>query len=109
MYKEKERLVSYQRQLELYAHLVEEKTGKTVSRMHLYYTGENQGSPYVTFAKNNEQIDETVEQLDKVISRIESKNYDMTCRPDKLCLECDMRFYCNRKNWHFKDKVIDNE
>lgn len=109
LYKEKERLVSYQRQLELYAHLVEEKTGKTVSRMHLYYTGENQGSPYVTFAKNNEQIDQTVEQLDKVISRIESKNYDMTCRPDKLCLECDMRFYCNRKNWHFKDKVVDNE
>ena len=30
----------YKRQLEVYAHLVEEKTGKNVSKMHLYYTVE---------------------------------------------------------------------
>lgn len=101
LFKEKDRLESYKRQLQLYAHLVEEKTGKKVSKMHLYYTGENNGSPYVSFDKNNDQIDKTLQQFEKVISRIEAKNYDMSCRPDKLCLECDMRFYCNKKNWKF--------
>ncbi|EMJ3295927.1 ATP-dependent helicase [Acinetobacter baumannii] len=99
--KEKSRLETYQRQLQLYAHLLEEKTGQTVSRMHLYYTGESDGSPYVSFDKKTEQIERTVKQFDQVVSRIEAKDYGMTCRPDKLCPNCDMRFYCDRKNWNF--------
>ncbi len=99
--KEKSRLETYQRQLQLYAHLLEEKTGQIVSRMHLYYTGESDGSPYVSFDKKTEQIERTVKQFDQVVSRIEAKDYGMTCRPDKLCPNCDMRFYCDRKNWNF--------
>ena len=40
MEKDRERLHQYRKQLEVYAHLVEERTGQTVSRTHLYYTGE---------------------------------------------------------------------
>ena len=92
---------THQRQLQLYAHLLEEKTGQTVSRMHLYYTGESDGSPYVSFEKKTDQIEKTVKQFDQVVARIEAKDYGMTCRPDKLCPNCDMRFYCDRKNWNF--------
>lgn len=46
----------YRRQLEVYAHLIEEKTGKKVSKMHLYYTGEDNGVPTVTFNKSTEMI-----------------------------------------------------
>ena len=48
-----------------------------------------------------EQIDKTVKEFDKVVDKIEAKDYSMSCRPDKLCPNCDMRFYCNRKNWKF--------
>ena len=41
----------YQHQLEVYAHLVEERTGQKVSRMHLYYTGEDGGNPYVALPR----------------------------------------------------------
>lgn len=41
MEKDRDRLRQYQHQLEVYAHLVEERTGQKVSRMHLYYTGED--------------------------------------------------------------------
>ena len=46
----------YKRQLEVYAHLVEEKTGKKVSRMHLYYTGEENGKPIISFEKSKDSI-----------------------------------------------------
>ena len=36
--RQRERLERYRRQLHIYAHLVEERTGQKVSRMHLYYT-----------------------------------------------------------------------
>ena len=45
-----------------YAHLVEEKTGKKVSKMHLYYTGEENGVPTVTFDKSTELIDKTIKE-----------------------------------------------
>ena len=48
-----------------------------------------------------DQIEKTVKQFDQVVARIEAKDYGMTCRPDKLCPNCDMRFYCDRKNWNF--------
>ena len=54
---ESESIERYRRQLEVYAHLVEERTGKNVSKMHLYYTGEIKGEPTVTFEKSKESID----------------------------------------------------
>lgn len=50
---ETEEIKRYRRQLEAYAYLIEEKTGKKVSKMHLYYTGEENGVPTVTFNKSN--------------------------------------------------------
>lgn len=59
MEKDRERLRQYQHQLEVYAHLVEERTGQKVSRMHLYYTGEDGGNPYVSFSKDDRAIGKT--------------------------------------------------
>jgi len=87
----------YQRQLEIYAHLVEEKTGKKVSKMHLYYTGTKNDKPYVTFERNSENIGKTVAAFDSVVQKIESKNYAMNCRPIKVCNDCDFKGYCNNK------------
>ena len=102
MEKDRERLRQYQHQLEVYAHLVEERTGQKVSRMHLYYTGEDGGNPYVSFSKDDRAIGKTIARFDDIVARIERQDYQIAARPAKLCLSCDMRAYCDNKNWKFR-------
>lgn len=102
MEKDRERLRQYQSQLEVYAHLVEERTGQKVSRMHLYYTGEDGGNPYVSFSKDDRAIGKTIARFDDIVARIEQQDYQIAARPAKLCLSCDMRAYCDNKNWKFR-------
>lgn len=102
MEKDRERLRQYQSQLEVYAHLVEERTGQKVSRMHLYYTGEDGGNPYVSFSKDDRAIGKTIARFDDIVARIERQDYGIATRPAKLCLSCDMRAYCDNKNWEFR-------
>ena len=102
MEKDRDRLRQYQSQLEVYAHLVEERTGQKVSRMHLYYTGEDGGNPYVSFSKDDRAIGKTIARFDDIVARIERQDYGITARPAKLCQSCDMRAYCDNKNWKFR-------
>ena len=102
MEKDRDRLRQYQSQLEVYAHLVEERTGQKVSRMHLYYTGEDGGNPYVSFSKDDRAIGKTIARFDDIVARIEQQDYQIAARPAKLCLSCDMRAYCDNKNWNFR-------
>lgn len=103
MEKDRDRLRQYQSQLEVYAHLIEERTGQKVSRMHLYYTGEQDGNPYVSFAKDDRAIGRTVARFDEIVHRIETADYRIAARPDRLCENCDMRAYCDAKNWNFRE------
>lgn len=102
MEKDRDRLRQYQHQLEVYAHLVEERTGQKVSRMHLYYTGEDGGNPYVSFTKDERAIGKTIARFDDIVARIERQDYAIAVRPAKLCQSCDMRAYCDNKNWKFR-------
>jgi DNA helicase-2/ATP-dependent DNA helicase PcrA len=102
MEKDRSRLKQYQHQLEVYAHLVEERTGQKVSRMHLYYTGEDGGNPYVSFNKDDRAIGKTIAQFDDIVARIERKDYGIVARPAKLCQSCDIRPYCDNKSWKFR-------
>jgi len=102
MEKDRDRLRQYQHQLEVYAHLVEERTGQKVSRMHLYYTGEDGGNPYVSFNKDDRAIGKTIARFDNIVARIEKQDYGITARPAKLCQSCDIRAYCDNKNWKFR-------
>lgn len=65
--------------------------------MHLYYTGEVSGNPHVTFDYKKDKIDNTIKEFDKIVGKIEEKDFDMsnTKKTDQLCGNCDMRFYCN--------------
>ena len=86
----------YKRQLEVYAHLVEEKTGKSVSRMHLYYTGEEGENPTVTFEKSQDAIEKTISEFDKVVAKIQNHEFSTEAKNKKSCLNCDMRYYCKK-------------
>jgi DNA helicase-2/ATP-dependent DNA helicase PcrA len=91
----------YRRQLEVYAHLVEQRTSHKVSKMHLHYPKEENGSPYITFNKNEHTINKTIETFDKVVENIEKKNFDNSHikRNTKQCGDCDMRYYCNPRQY----------
>ena len=94
---DRERVDRYRRQLEVYAHIIGERTGQTISKMHLYYTGEDDSNPYVSFEKDVHSIDQTMKTFDGIVARIESKDFGIESRPEGLCRNCDMKAYCDAK------------
>jgi DNA helicase II / ATP-dependent DNA helicase PcrA len=103
MEKDAERIQHHKRQLEVYAHLIEERTDHKVSKMHLYFTGVESGVPTISFNKDGKSIGSTVKVFDDIVNRIESKDFGIAERPAKTCVDCDMKAYCDRKNWKFKE------
>ena len=87
----------YRRQLEVYAHIIEGRTGHKVSKMHLYYTGKGDGNPYVSFDKDARSIDQTMAMFDGIVARIEDRDFEIASRPEGLCGNCDMKAYCDAK------------
>lgn len=100
--KDRAKLNQYRRQLEVYAHIIEERTGLVVSRTHLYYTSEEGGNPYISFDKNSRSVDRTIAVFDQVVHRIEAKDFAIPERPAKACSTCDLRYYCDAKEWTFQ-------
>ena len=92
---DRERINRYRRQLEVYAHIIEGRTGHRISKLHLYCTGEKNSNPYITFNKDSLSIDQTMEAFDGIVARIENKDFEIAVRPDQLCRNCDMKAYCD--------------
>lgn len=95
--KDYERIQRYKKQLEVYAHLVEERTGHTVSRMLLYYTGEESGVPTIPFSRNKDNIDTTIREFDEIVHKIKSKDFSCRSKNQITCDNCDFRYYCVNK------------
>jgi len=94
--KDREKLKRYKRQLEIYAHIVQGKYGKPVSKMHLFYTGTEDGSPFVSYDFNSKSIAKTIADVDAVVEKIEHKDFTRVGERDpKKCSECDFRHFCN--------------
>lgn len=87
-------LETYRKQLMLYAHLIEEKTGRKVGRMRLYYTGEESGNPEITFSHDEGSIESVAREFDDVAHKIMRKVYGSRATNGRLCENCDFRFYC---------------
>ena len=95
--RQRERLERYRRQLHIYAHLVEERTGQKVSRMHLYYTGEDGGVPTVTFPYTKTAVEGTMAVFDDTVHKIMKKDFHRCAEDRKVCEGCDFRFYCKNE------------
>ena len=89
------RLERYRRQLEVYGHIVAERYGHEVSRLHLFYTGENVGNPYISWPNDLMRLDATVSGIDSVVRMIEGKEFEVAERPERLCKNCDMQWHCD--------------
>lgn len=97
MFKSSELLEQYRRQLHLYAYLVEERTGHKVSKMHLYYTGEDSGVPTISYNYTKTAIDGTISSFDDTVRKIMKKDFSRSASDTKICKECDFRNYCLNK------------
>ncbi|MCG6150300.1 ATP-dependent helicase [Leptospira levettii] len=91
-----ERLEHFRRQMEVYSFIVEERLGKKVSKIHLFFTGEKDGNPMVSYPLNQTSTQKTIREFDQIVDKIEQKDFRITKRPERLCPECDMRRYCDR-------------
>jgi DNA helicase-2/ATP-dependent DNA helicase PcrA len=96
LFSDSQKIERYKRQLQVYAYLVEERTGNKVSQMHIYYTGEDNGKPTISFPYRKSDITQTIDDFDTVVHHIIHKEFPQTARSAKTCAECDFRFYCNK-------------
>lgn len=92
--KDKDKIEQYRKQLEVYAHIVQERTGYKISKLHLYYTGEMNGVPRISFNNNKDSIENTIKEFEEVVLKIKNKEFCNKSKSNKLCQNCDMRFYC---------------
>lgn len=96
MKKHPERVEQYKKQLEVYAYLMEQRYGKKVSRMHLYYTSTLEENPMISFEWKKEDIEQTVEEITKTVEQIEKKEFEGKGQNQNTCKFCDMKYVCGK-------------
>lgn len=97
MIKMRERLEHYRRQLQLYAYLIEQRTGQKVSKMHIYYTAEENSNPMITYPYTRTAVEGTVAAFDDTVQKILKKDFNHRCSDANTCRNCDFRYYCQNK------------
>ena len=84
------------RQLEIYAYLIEKRYGIKIKGMKVYYTGEKNGVPTISFRKDERHIKETISTFKNVVDKIERKEFNSKCSDLNICKNCDLRHFCKR-------------
>jgi DNA helicase-2/ATP-dependent DNA helicase PcrA len=87
---------TYYKQLCIYAHLLEKRSGRQPDRLVIYWTGESEKSRAVmSFAYDPKDVEDAVKHFDEVVREIQSQNFLVTAPPDtKVCAECDFKSLC---------------
>lgn len=87
---------TYYKQLCIYAHLLEKRTGRKPDRLIIYWTGEeDRNKALMTFAYDPQDVDQAVNHFDDVVKEIQAQNFTVVSPPEKkVCDECDFRNLC---------------
>lgn len=87
---------TYYKQLCIYAHLLEKRTGRKPDRLIIYWTGEeDRNKALMTFAFDPQDVNQAVSHFDDVVKEIQAQNFTVTSPPEKkVCDECDFRNLC---------------
>lgn len=93
---DRDKLERYHRQLEIYAYIIEHKFGLKVSKMHLYYTGTENSSPWISYDYKNEEIQEAIRGFSSIVDKIQNKEFNCATNSLKSCRGCDFKYYCGR-------------
>ncbi len=92
-----DKLEQYQRQLDIYAYLVENQDHKKrqVLRACLYLTSRKK-NPLLVLQRQDKNLN--MEPLNQIVTKIEAREFDITQRPEKTCQTCEMTFYCDAQS-----------
>ena len=91
-----ELLAAYERQLCTYAHVLEQRRGRHVDRLLLYWTSEpRKDDALMTLPYRPERVAEAGRRFDDTVRRIQSGAFAVTTPPEAaICQECDLRALC---------------
>ena len=97
MERDKEQIQRYKRQLQIYAYIIEQKTGKPVDRLRLYYTGDDtDGVPEIVFKNEPAKVKETIGEFTDIVHKIQCRDYTTRSTSQTLCNNCDLRHFCKK-------------
>jgi DNA helicase-2/ATP-dependent DNA helicase PcrA len=87
---------SYYKQLCIYAHIFQNRSGLTPSRLVLYWTGEaNRNDARMVFEFNAGDVSAATEHFESVVRAIQARDFHVSEPPAKeVCSECDFKVLC---------------
>ena len=91
-----ELIAAYERQLCTYAHILEQRRGKHVDRLLLYWTAEaRKENALMALPYRPQRVDEAGRHFDDTVRRILAGEFSVTAPPEAaICQECDLRTLC---------------
>ena len=89
-------LSSYQRQLCTYAHVMEQRYGRQVNRLLLYWTSEqDKDHALMTLPYDPQMAEEAGLYFDQTVQLIQAHEFSISKLPErKICAECDLISMC---------------
>jgi len=92
-----ELIAAYERQLCLYAHILEQRYGHRVDRLMLYWTSEpTKEDALMVLPYEPRKVEEAGRYFDQVVARIQAKEFKVKAPPEPgICKECDLRLLCH--------------
>ncbi len=93
-------IAAYERQLCTYAHILEQRHGKRVDRLCLYWTSElRKEDALMILPYDPRKVEEAGMHFDEIIRRIQQHEFNVIMPPEaKICKECDLRKLCRSDN-----------
>ncbi len=89
-------IAAYERQLCTYAHILEQRYGRRVDRLMLYWTSEpRKEDALMVLPYDPKRVEEAGRHFDETVRRIQAKEFAVTTPPEPaICRECDLRTLC---------------
>ena len=90
-------VAAYERQLCTYAHILEQRHGRHVDRMLLYWTAEpRREDALMVVPYDPSRVDEAGRYFDRVVGLIQARAFSIEVPPEPgICKECDLRQLCH--------------
>ena len=90
-------IAAYERQLCTYAHILEQRHGRRVDRLLLYWTAEpRKQDALMVLPYDPARVKEAGRHFDETVSRIQAREFAVTTPPEAaICKECDLRMLCH--------------
>ena len=89
-------LDAYERQLCTYAHILEQRRGRRVDRLLLYWTAEERKEDaLMVLPYRPERVNAAGKHFDATVGRIQAGEFGVEVPPEpRICRECDLRTLC---------------